>query len=298
MHKHLWRIALGGILAAAIVGCGKQDAGETPVAPDAATPALAIEQSARLLRDNDIAGLFEHMLPADELAYTRAHWRDGRQAPDPEQREQFAQMMAQLTAPEAEQLLWQQVEPQLQRYDDQYRAQLPVFVEMGRGWLRAMLAESEDATEAEKQHAMEVVDALADWVRRTPFGDRDLMREAIAIVVATARGLDIQDLDQAQELDFDESMVKAGELWGAAKQVLALYGLSIDRMLDSIQPSVVSEVGDRAIVKVEYRLLDVPLEHEVPMERIDGRWYSLDRYGDQHADDDGHAGTDTAGDDR
>lgn len=284
MHKYLWRIALAGVLAVTLVGCGKKDVDEIPAVLESITPALAVEQSAALVRANDLGGLFAHMLPPAELEQVKAHWRDGQEMPDAEQREQFAQMMAQLNSPQAEELLWQQIEPQLRRYDEQYRAQLPVFVEMGRGWLRAMLAESEDATEAEKRHAMEVVDALAEWLRNTPFGDRELMRETIGIIVATARDLDLHDLEQVRALEFDESMDKASQVFAASKQVLALYGLSIDRMLDSVQATTVSEDGDHAVVRVDYRLLDVPLTHEMAMERIDGRWYSVDRFGDDALD--------------
>lgn len=284
MHKYLWRIALAGLFAVTLIGCGKKDSEDIPAELEAITPALAVEQSAALLRADDIGGLFVHMLPPDELEQVKTHWREGQEIPDAEQREQFAQMMAQLNSPQAEELLWQQIEPQLRRYNEQYRAQLPVFVEMGRGWLRAMMAESEDATEAEKRHAMEVVDALAEWLRNTPFGDHELMRETIGIVVSTARDLDLHDLEQVRALEFDESMEKASQVFAASKQVLDLYGLSIDRMLDSVQASTVSEDGDRAQVRVDYRLLDVPLTHEMTMERIDGRWYSVDRFRDDAPD--------------
>lgn len=295
MHKNLWRVALAVILAVTLVGCGKKDSAEIPAALEALTPALAVEQSAALLRGNDLAGLFAHMLPSAELEQVKAHWRDGQEMPDAEQREQFAQMMARLNSPQAEELLWEQIEPQLQRYDAQYRAQLPVFVEMGRGWLRAMLEESKDSSDAEKRHAMEVVDALAEWLRNTHFGDRDLMREAINITVATARELDLHDLDEVRALAFDASLDKAGQVFAAVKQVLALYGLSVDRMLDSVDADTISESGDHAVVQVEYRLLDVPLTHELNMERIDGRWYSVDRYRDDDLDGSAHDDADTDG---
>jgi hypothetical protein len=52
-----------------------------------------------------------------------------------------------------------------------------------------------------------------------------------------------------------------------------VYGFSLDAMLDSVKPDVLSNDGKTARVKVDYTLLDTPLSMETEMVAIDGRWY-------------------------
>jgi hypothetical protein len=60
------------------------------------------------------------------------------------------------------------------------------------------------------------------------------------------------------------------------KQVLDVYGFSLDRTFDSVKTEVLSNDGTNARVKVSYSLLDTPLSTETEMVKVDGRWYSKD----------------------
>ena len=55
--------------------------------------------------------------------------------------------------------------------------------------------------------------------------------------------------------------------------VLAVYGFSLDKMLDSVKTEVVSQTGDAAKVKVSYKLFEQPLSFETDLVQVDGRWY-------------------------
>jgi hypothetical protein len=59
----------------------------------------------------------------------------------------------------------------------------------------------------------------------------------------------------------------------AAKEVLAVYGLSVDGMLDSVEVEVLSKAEGQARVQVSYDLFGAPQEAAVDLVETDGRWF-------------------------
>jgi hypothetical protein len=273
------RIALVAALAAAGFGCNQQQA-TSPATPAAvasapATPQDTVAASVKALRNNDLAGLLSISLPAPELAKLKADWnKDMNSEPvTDEERQRFAEQMAKLTAPDAEAQMFAQLEPKLAQFDKQAAQQMPMLIAMGQGFARSTIAQSKDLNDAQKKQAEDLLDATAQWAQTTKFTDPALAKSAIAEICKTARALNLKSLDEARALSYDQAMQKAGVVLGGVKAVLAVYGLNVDKALDSVKVEPVSSSGDKATLKVSYTAFDKPFSTDAQMVRIDGHWY-------------------------
>ena len=276
MSKFLARVSLLAMLAFVVAGCNRDSGSDTAGAK--AGPQQTVQRSIELTRKGDIAGLIEHMLPPAEFARVKAEWNDRKndEEPNEEQRQKFAEMMAKLTAPDAVDTIYAEIEPDIRQFDAQYQKQMPTIVSMGRGYLRGLVQQSQELTASEKEQANSVIEALAQWVEKTRFTDPERVRKALAIISETARQLDLKTLDQARALDFDQSAPKMKIAFDGLKKVLEVYDFSIDQTLDSVNTELVSNEGDKASVKISYTLLGTPLETRSEMVRIDDRWFAQD----------------------
>lgn len=268
------KLALAGLLALSVAACGRD------AEPEAASdPAAAVEQLAQALRDNDLVRFNQLSLPEDLHQQTRQRWDEQRSSAPPasaEDEAQFRETMDRLTAPDAEEQLYAELEPLLDRYDAEYAAQLPLAVAMGSAFANQAIQSNETMSADQKQHAAEVLGAVAGWVGTAPLGDRDRAREAIGVVTGTARSLELESMDAFRRLEHDDMLTRAGAAWGGVKDLMAIYGLDVDQSLASVDADTISEDGDTAQVRVNYRLLESTLGFDMAMERIDGGWYSSD----------------------
>jgi hypothetical protein len=276
MSKLLARVSLLAMLAFAVAGCNRD--GGSDMGGANAGPQQTVQRSIELTRSGDIAGLIEHMLPPAEFARVKAEWNDRKSDNERSegQRQKFAEMMAKLTAPDAVDTLYAEIEPDIRQFDAQYQKQMPTIVSMGRGYLRGLVQQSQELTASEKEQANSVIEALAQWVEKTRFTDPERVKKALAIISDTARQLDLKTLDQARALDFDQSAPKMKIAFNGLKKVLEVYDFSIDQTLDSVSTELVSGEGDKADVKISYTLLGTPLESRSKMVKIDDRWYARD----------------------
>jgi len=266
-------LALFVVLAAA---CNKEPTAGQAVAPAAksgSSPEAAVQTSIALLKSGDVGGLIAHSLPPEDYARVKADWGKDQEAPTDEERAHFSEMMAKLTAADAEQALYAEIEPQLAAFDAQYQQQIPMYVNMGRGFLRSTVQQSKDLADAEKEQALAAIDALADWMQGTRFTDPDKVKQVLAIASATAREMKLSTLDEARALGYDEAMQKGQLVFQAVKQAFAVYGFSIDQTLDSAKTTVVSSDGTTAKVKIDYTLLGKPLSADAEMVRRGDNWY-------------------------
>jgi hypothetical protein len=275
------RYLLLALLATSLLvtaGCGREET-QSPEQVAAATtsPKGAVEASVKALRQNDLNALLRATLPEKEFQRMGQLWQEGTSGEDidDDERMQFAMTMGMLTADGSEEALMAMLEPQLAELDTQM-AQLPLMIGMGRGVAASMIEQNEDLSRAQKEQVQKSLDALAEWVQKTPFTDRDRARRAIAVVTRTARALELSTLDELHALSFEEALTKGGIALGGLKGVLDIYDLSIDRVLDSVKTTLVSESGDEAKVRVDWTLLNAPLSIESDMVRQDGRWFSRD----------------------
>ena len=285
MYSPLTRFAFVLALATAAVGCNQQTAAPTAAAPAAPAPApvavaaapdAAVLASVKALRANNVAGLLENALPAAEVAKMKADWvKEMNKDPVTEEdRHKFAEQMSKLTAPGAEDKLYAELEPQLKQFEQQSAQQMPMMIAMGQGFIQSAIQQSKDLNDQQKQQTTALIDATAKWAQTAKFTDAALAKQAIGVICKTARDLNLKTVDEARALSYDQAMQKAGIVLGGLKQVFALYGLSMDKALDSVKVETVSANGDAAKVKVTYTAFDQPFATESDLVKVDGKWYS------------------------
>lgn len=266
-------IVLLGLL---LGGCSKQEeAGPAAVEPASLDAAQTVEAQAAALRKGDLLGFLNLALPPERFQEMQARWPE-RIKQDPateEEKREFAEAMAKMTAEGAEEKLFAELEPQLAKAEAEMGAQLPLMVGMGRGFAVQAINQSEQLSGEQKQQAVQFVDAFARWIESAQPFDRERARKALASMVATARKLGIKTLDEVEAMDFETAMRKAGEVYLGVRDVLKVYGLDLDAALASVQAEVKSVEGDQAVVVVRYTLFDQPLSFETRMTRREGRWY-------------------------
>jgi hypothetical protein len=284
MHAQSARFALIFVLAAFAAGCNDKPPAATsaaapaaaPAAPAATSPDATVLASVRALRNNNVAGLLENALPPDELKKMKADWsKEMNEEPvTEEQRKHFAETMQNLTAPGAEDKLYAEAEPQIKQFEKEGAAQMPMMIAMGQGFIQSAIQQNKDLTEAQKAETVSLVDAMAKWAQSAKFTDPAMAKQAIAAVCKTARDLNLQTIDQARALTYEQAMQKAGIVVAGFKRVLEVYGLSMDKALDSVKAETVSTAADTAKVKVSYVAFDKPFTTESDLVRLDGKWYS------------------------
>jgi hypothetical protein len=281
MQTSLKRVALLAALAAAGIGCSQQSNTGAPTTPAAvaiatSSPEGTVTASVKAMRENNVASLFEIMMPPAELTKVKTDWSKEMNK-DPvtdEDRKQFAETMNKLTAPNAEATLYAQIEPQLKEFDAKQAQQMPMMIAMGRGFAQSSIQQNKDLTDTQKQQAQQLLDAVATWAQNTKFTDPALIKGAIAAVCKTARDLNLKTIDEARALTYDQAMQKAGIIMGGVKQVLLVYGLNVDKTLDSVKVEPATVAGDSAKVKVNYVAFDKPFTTEGDLVKVDNKWFS------------------------
>ncbi|HEX7814430.1 hypothetical protein [Dyella sp.] len=243
------------------------------------TPEAAVQESVALIKSGDFGGFWKHSLPPADYATFRQDWTredPGRQPLTDEQRAEFTKNYAQWTEQGAETKRFAELQPKLQQLSTQYRDQLPVMVGIFQQIAKTGVEQDKSMTKAQKAQANDVLDVLGPWVQQAPWFDQDKAKQAVAITVDTARKLDLKSADQMRTMDFDTAMQKYAIGFAGLKQVLNLYGLSVDQTLDSVKLSTVENANGHAKIKIDYVLLGKPLSTESEWVQQDGRWYNQD----------------------
>ncbi|MFT3790385.1 MAG: hypothetical protein QM741_04760 [Rudaea sp.] len=274
----LKRIALLLAFAAAVAACGKKEETATtavpaPAAAPTVAPDAAVLAAVRAARGNDLNALLAAALPASEFAKIKGDWtkKMNEEPVTDEDRKKFADQMAQLTAPGAEDKLFAEAQPQLKKLEAQ-AAQIPMMIAMGQGFLQSAIQQNQDLTDEQKKQSSALVDAAAKWAQGVKFTDPALAKAAIAAVSKTARDLNLKSLDEVRALGYEQGMAKAGIALAGFKQIVGVYGLKIDDWLDSVKAETVSTTGDAAKVKVSYTAFDQPFTTETDLVKVDGKW--------------------------
>lgn len=273
------RIGRLGLLSAvlALAACQREPE-PVPGAPD--EPVAAVEALAEALREGDLKRYAELSLPPAMHAQQKALWRQQVAAKNPiddEQAQRYAELMAQLTAPDAEAALWAKAEPKLVALEQELGPKWTLGVTMLSGFATTAISASESMSEAEKGHATGVVTALAEWAGdQAQFTDRQRAKQALGVAVRTARELDLPSVDTLEALDYDPMLEKAGIAFRGFKSMISAYGIDADAALSQVQAEVVSIDGPRAVVRVRYPLLGKQVSFEQPMRHVDGGWYRED----------------------
>lgn len=262
-------LAAAGLSALVLSACsgGKNLAAKDPV--------TAAQDLSAALRNNDIDRLSHIMVPPEDYDRMEARFKDKQAkqtAPSAEESKKFADNLARFTESGAEDKLFAELKPQLA----QMGPQIPMGVALMSGMAGQSIEQSSKLSPTEKEQAKAVLTAITKWATTAPLTDEAKAKQAVGIVVATARDLKLTTLEAMNKMSYAEAMGKAGIALGGARKVLALYGFDTDKMLDSVKVVKKSEDGDNAVVTVSYSLLDAPVSFDLQMIRRDGRWYSAD----------------------
>ncbi|NUS59579.1 MAG: hypothetical protein HOQ01_01390, partial [Lysobacter sp.] len=132
-------------------------------------------------------------------------------------------------------------------------------------------------SDAERQHYMQTVSALARWGSTAPLQDPRRARTAIAVLSSAAAKTELKTPDDYARLGMDASLERLGPFLAASKQAFAIYGLNLDATFDSVDAALVQQTGDTARVRVRYLLAEDEIDTILQVRRVDGRWY-LDDY--------------------
>lgn len=265
------------LVVLALTACHKKE--ETVAIPGGATPEAAVQQSVALIKAGDFAGLWKSALPPADYANLRNDWTRSRPDQHPmteAQQAHFAAAIKQLTAPNAKTTLYAQLKPKLTQMEQQYHDQLPVMIGIGQAILTTGIAQDKSMTESQKQPLRDALNVLLPWAQQAPWFDQDKAKQAVSVMVDTARQLNLKSIDQLQHMPFDAAMKEYALAFGGLKQLLAIYGLSIDDMLDSVKVTTLGIDHGHAHVKIDYTLLGKSLSADTQLVLVDGRWYSED----------------------
>jgi hypothetical protein len=271
------------LAALALAACHNKE--EASTAPGGATPEAAVQQSVTLIKNGDFTGFWKQALPPADYANLRADWARQPMNQRPitdDDRAHFTLAVQQLTEPDAETKLYQQLQPKLVQMDQQYHDQLPVMIGIGQAILTTGIAQSKTMTENQKQQARDALNVLLPWAQQTPWFDQGKAKQAVGVVVTTTRQLNLKTPDQLQNMDFDTAMKEYSIAYGGIKQLLSIYGLSVDDTLNSVKVTTQNVDHDHATVKVDYTLLGKPLSTRSQLVQVDGRWYSQDLINSEH----------------
>lgn len=274
----LWLSML--VLAILAGGCHRE-----VVAPG--DPVAAVKGLAQALHDNDLVRYWRLSIPPALQKQSQARWKTRlatAQPPTPEQEKEYARMMARLTAPDAEAKLYKSADAKLKKLEAEIGSQWPMMQTTAGIFIKGIIQANDKLSPAEKEHAKSVGSAVVDWAQPQVITDRARARQAIAVMTATARELDLPTLAQARALELVPALEKFGVAFKGAKQLGLVYGFDADAALANVDVKLVAASGDLATMQVSYPLLGQTVSFQMELIRRDGRWYSADAVRDAEAE--------------
>jgi len=234
-----------------------------------ATPDGAVMQWVAALRKDDLGALMKSATTDAEFTKMSSDWSSNvSQPPSDEQRAQFAMTMTMLTAPDAESALMLKVEPELEKMKPQVETMLGIL----EGTASSAMAQSGKLTPQQQEQGQAAVSALVETLRKNDITDPGRARKAVGIVCKTARSLELKTLEDVQKLSFERALERGGVVLAGVKDLLDVYGFSVDGVLSSIKARTVAQNGDKATVEVSYKLMGVERTQQTEMVRVGGRW--------------------------
>lgn len=274
--RPLHRLALLFALLA-LAGCHSRN--DPPGKADGESPEAAVRQLVALIRAGDFAGFWKHALPPNDYAMLREDWGRARANEAPlgaDERTRIDAALQQLAAPDAEATLDARLQPWLADTQARYGDQLPLLVGIGRALASKSIDEDDRLSDEQKRHADALLAALGPWAQQAPWFDPGKARQAVGVVVATARKLDLHDARSLRAMDFDQAMRHYTIAFAGAEQLLALYGLPLDQALASARVVPLEYHPPYARVRIEYQLLGTPMAMESTLVQQGGHWYDQD----------------------
>ena len=265
-------VVLAALLALSALGCEKA----RQVAPDTATgPVEAVALLSQHLRDNDLQAFARDAVPPSLRPALDAAWRAGRTRWPLEELpfdQKIPGVLATLSADKADVALRRSFDRQFANAHTEIRAAASAL-----GMFGVKFLQSDDALSAEERaHYAQLVSAMSAWGAKAKLGDPKRGRGAIARMTLAARQTGLRSEADFAQMGIDDSLRRLTPLIAALKDTLRSYDLDLDESLDAMTLSLDHQDGDRARVRMRYRLAGQAIDTLVAVERIDGRWYLSD----------------------
>lgn len=256
------------LLAVATVSCKRDEAAKTM------TPEGSIKAGAEALKAGDLRAFVTSQVPPAELEKLRSDWKAKAAQPiDPAEAASFEERMAKFSANGATEAMLKEFEPKIAEFEREGASQMPMLVGMITGMAQASIQQNKDLDEAGKTEAMQMVNVLTRWFSTAKFTDRAKLRAALDTMTSAARATKVRKLADFRALSFDDALDEMSRGFRAFKEVLAIYGMPLDPMFDSVSTKVLSKDDKAAKVEVGFKLLDTQFTHAMDLVKQDKRWY-------------------------
>jgi len=276
MKTFLSNLALLSLFAFALVSCGGDEPEVKSAAAEIAkmdtdSPEGAFKASILALKSNDLKSLFKQSMTDEQYNELASEFEKNKASGFSESdKMQFAQTMQMLTADGAEDQLMAMVGPQL----EQARAMMPMMLAMGKDQMIMSIKNNPMLPENQREASAEVAGAVVDWLGENDVLSEDITRKALREVIKTAKALDMTSLDALQNMSFDQALDKGSLALGGFKNVLDVYGISMDDMVDSMDVSNVQVNGDKATMDVAFEIFGKEISQSMNMIKKNGKWIS------------------------
>lgn len=265
----------------------------------AESPLAAVNANIEAFKNNDMKTVILSSVPPSMLDHMRTKWTEemNKEPVTDEDRAKFNEAMTMLTAPDAEQKIWSDVEPKFVELQKEAQYQMPMWIGIGQGMLGSMVDGNADLTEAQKTQAKAGIGAFGTWASSAKFLDAALAQKSIGIVCQAARDMELESIDQARAMKFDEALEKGNIALKATRALLDNYGFPTNDVMNSLKSEVIAQTGDTAKVKVSYQMFGTPLEFESELVKLEGGWYSKESVEKLRAEMNGTADADASAED-
>ena len=276
MKSFLSNLALLSLFAFALVSCGGDEpevksAAEEIAKMDTNTPEGALKASMVALKSNDLKSLFKQSMTDEQYNELATEFEKNKANGFSESdKAQFAQTMQMLTADGAEDQLMAMVGPQL----EQARAMMPMMLAMGKDQMIMGIKNNPMVPEGQREASAEIAGAVVDWLGENDVLSEDITRKALREVINTAKALDMNSLDALQNMSFDQALDKGSVALGGLKNVLDVYGISMDDMVNSMDVSNVQVNGDTATMDVAFEIFGKEINQTMNMVKKGNKWIS------------------------
>jgi len=266
------------LLGMVLLGSCRPTSAPAPVVdaePGGVEPVAAVAALNAHLQANDLAAFARTALPPALYPQLAAAWKAGRTRWPLDELPLAAQhpnALAALAAEGSRTQLLAKFDAQLAGADTDLRRMAELLTIFALEFIR----QQDGYSASEREHYQHLLPALGHWAASAPLSERSRAEKALDALIPAARETGMTTDAAFAEAGMDAALARLAPLIAAGKQVLALYGLDLDAALRGAQLQVLTETGERAQVRMRYRLAGSTIDANIPMRRIDGRWYVAD----------------------
>lgn len=274
--RHRVVVLLGLTLACLLTACKPSTEPGVPAAAAGATkPAEAVRLLTQHLRDNDLQAFARDAAPPELQPKLEQAWREGRTRWPLDELpfdERLPQLLGALSESGSEKKLQQVFDRQFSGAHAELKAAAASLGLFGVQYVRS----EGDYSEDERLHYAQFVQAISQWGLSAPLGDPQRARRAIPQLTRAARLTGLGSDADFRRLGMQESLRRLGPFMATLKQALSTYGLRLDDSLSGLEATLQQQTGDRARVRLRYRLGETDIDAVISVERRGDRWYISD----------------------